>query len=272
MQASWFIQLRENYPSDQKIAYAAMEQGMGVFMEPYEHGSMTYDFLPSDGPVIVYGSVALLQDLTDRAGSLSFSPALWCDWPQFRCSTFFAPWKPWLLQRRFEFVPMGDIKQRWDALVDEYGVNDRVFLRPDAADKDFNGGLVKRDFFNAWFGSAQRFSPPPESLVVLASPEKLLAEYRLFVAEGVVVTGSKYKTGELVCPEPVYPVEAVQVAEAAAKAWSPARLFCIDIAETPFGFRIVECNPFNYSGVYESDLRLLTASAERAAIDEWKMR
>jgi hypothetical protein len=268
VQPAWFIQLRENYPSDQKIAYAAMEHGMTVFMEPYEHGAMAYDFLPNDRPVIVYGSVALLQDLTARASELSFTPALWCDWPQFACRTFFTPWKPWLLQRRFEFVRMGDIKERWDSLVDEFGVDDRVFLRPDASDKDFNGGLVKRDFFNAWYGSALRFDPPPQSLVVVATPERLLAEYRLFVADGVVVTGSKYKTGDLVCPEPDFPGEAVQVAEAAAAAWSPERLFCIDVAETPNGFRIVECNPFNYSGVYESDLRLLTAAAERVAVSE----
>ena len=265
---SWFIQLRENYPSDQKIAYSAMEQGMKVFMEPYEHGEMNYDFLSNKGPVIVYGSVALLQDLSDKAGSLPFTPALWSHWDSFCCRTFYSRWESWLLQRKFEFVPIGDMKRRWDALIDDYGINDRVFLRPDAGNKDFNGGIVKRDYFNAWHGTAMRFSPPPDSLVVVASPEKILAEYRLFIADGVVVAGSKYKTGEFVCPEPGYHDQARQVAETAAKVWSPARVFCIDVAETPAGFRIVECNPFNCAGVYESDLRLLTAGVERIAIEE----
>jgi hypothetical protein len=269
MRPAWFIQLRKNHPSDQKIAYAAMEHGMSVFMEPYEHGSMKYDFLPNDVPVVVYGSVALLQDLTARREELPFQPAVWCDWPSFQCRTFFEKWEPWLLQRKYDFIPMGEIERRWDALVDEFGVNERVFLRPDGGDKDFNGGLVRRDFFKAWLGSAQRFSPSPESLVVVASPERILAEYRLFAAAGQVVAGSKYKTGDFVCPEPGFPDPAAEVAEAAAKIWSPGSIFCIDVAETPLGFRVVECNPFNMAGVYESDLRLLTAAAEKVAMKEW---
>jgi hypothetical protein len=167
---------------------------------------------------------------------------------------------------------LADLPRLAASLFEAFGVDDRLFLRPDAADKDFGGGLVDREYFDGWWRMANWFDPPPEALAVAASPRTIFSEYRFIVADGKVVGGSRYRLGSFICVEAEYPKSAAAFAETVAAKWRPQPIFCLDVAETPEGFRIIECNPFNTSGLYAVDLRATVVAASQIAEREWSER
>jgi hypothetical protein len=96
--------------------------------------------------------------------------------------------------------------------------------------------------------------------VVTALPQKIHNEWRLFVVNGKVITGSQYK--DRCCIEIVagYPDEVCEFAEYVAAIWAPFPIFVIDVCLTDDGYKVMEIGPFNYAGVYLSDLRKLVVA------------
>ena len=96
--------------------------------------------------------------------------------------------------------------------------------------------------------------------IVVASTRSILAEYRLFVVDGNVVTSSLYKLGERVLSDKYTPENVLCFARGCIERWVPDRAFVLDIAETPDGLCIIEVNNINSSGVYAAELsRLIQA-------------
>ena len=96
----------------------------------------------------------------------------------------------------------------------------------------------------------------PAYEVVLATPCEIDGEWRLFVVGGEVVTGSGYRPSA----DPRLPPGLVRFAEEAVAAWAPAAVFALDVARADGEGRIVECNCFNWSGVYAADVELLVTA------------
>jgi hypothetical protein len=138
---------------------------------------------------------------------------------------------------------------------------DTMFVRPVSDDKQFAGQLMSRAEFVEWQqrvlaleGESTYTTLTGEHLIVIAGPKPLFAEYRFYVVDGQVVTGSMYKRGDRVHYDARVDDCVANFAQACADRWSPNRAFCLDVAGTPEGLKVLEINAINSSGFYGCDM------------------
>ena len=130
-----------------------------------------------------------------------------------------------------------------------------VFVRPDRDNKAFNGKLMSVDDLNNW---VDKMSCDKNLLllepIIISSPVNIEKEYRLFIIDGKVVSGSLYRVdGELIVDKFV-PKYVIDFSEKMAEIYSPSRVFVIDIADVFGGLYVIEVGCFNSAGFYASDI------------------
>jgi hypothetical protein len=143
------------------------------------------------------------------------------------------------------------------------------FLRP-VLDTKALAGTIMEDWaeFEEFREGIARITDDPEakmrlSDVVAAAPLTTIeAEYRFFVIGGRVVTGSRYKHGDLVRSSSIVPEEITQFAQQCVDVWAPNDAFAIDIAATPNGLRVIELNSANSAGFYACDMGSIVDAVE----------
>jgi hypothetical protein len=208
----------------------------------------------SDSPIFFYGSIEGMKHL-QRPG-IHYDIIDWCDWQKLTCTNYYAKWGHLLLTRNYGFYPLAEVHRLscalWSAYSDKEG---RAYVRPNSNDKVFAGGVFKRENFAPWLLQAEPESLTDDLLCLVGKPTPILAEYRLVVAGGKVVTGSMYIMDECIRYEQSCPASAVVIAEEAARLWSPHPVFVLDIAYTLGGeYLIIECGSIHTVGLYECDL------------------
>lgn len=129
------------------------------------------------------------------------------------------------------------------------------FLKPNDDFKGFTGQAMSLSAVPAFFRSLR---PRPcvdllQEKVVVAEAHEVDAEWRLFVVDGQVITGSMYRPagGALV------PRDVMAFAQSVIGAWTPAAVFALDIGRVGGRLKVIECNCFNASRLYDSDANAL---------------
>jgi hypothetical protein len=85
-------------------------------------------------------------------------------------------------------------------------------------------------------------------------------EWRVFVVDGKVVSGSHYRSYLRLDQKPDLPTKVIEFVEDACKVWVPAKVFVMDVGESYKNLFIIECNCFNSSGFYKSDIEKIVIS------------
>ena len=157
-------------------------------------------------------------------------------------------------------TPLRDASPRGDA----------VFVRPVDDLKAFAGGVMSRAEFLAWreatLAAIARGALPrmqADAPVVLARPKRLHAEYRLRVVDGTIVGASSYRRGGVAHFSDQVDERVIAFGRARIAQWSPNRAFCLDVADTPDGLKVVEINAINSSAFYASDIARFVDAIER---------
>lgn len=142
---------------------------------------------------------------------------------------------------------------------------DEFFIRPCEDTKDFNGQVFSKGDFIDWrnntiypIGSC-KFE---NSEVVISPTQKIYAEYRFFVVDGKVITGSQYKLGSRLCIAAIIDSRVIDYVQRMVDKWQPAIAFVIDIAEIDEGLKIIEINNFNSAGFYACDVSKIIDAIE----------
>lgn len=166
-----------------------------------------------------------------------------------------------MLNYKSVIKPIKDIEKVWD----------NFFIRPTLDSKSFNGQVITWDSFVTWRETVERVSDI-ESMstltvndVMVMSPlqNKIYAEYRFFVVDGKVITGSMYKRGNQVIYEEVRNdnYHTWKFAQEMVDIWQPNRAFCLDICTItcPDDFemsieKVMEINSINSAGFYAMDM------------------
>lgn len=159
-----------------------------------------------------------------------------------------------LNQRSFE-VRLHDVEMYEDIFRNTFASDSPVFIRPPLELKAFNGKVVSLDDLLHWrtstiFGS---FPVNGETLVSISEIREIHTEYRFFIVEGVVVSGSVYRYNGQISPYTVHDTMLVKAQDMANK-WLPHRTCVMDIALVAGELKVVEFNCFNASGLYASDV------------------
>ena len=145
------------------------------------------------------------------------------------------------------------------------------FVRPIHDSKVFAGKMFDWEDFNRWqykvcaleedYGD----SLTANTIVQVADPKKIYAEYRCWVVGGKIVTMSRYKLGDKVHytnMDDLIGEDARNFAYEMIKIWSPHEAYCLDVCSTPDGWKIVEINTLNSCGFYAANLTSLVLSLE----------
>lgn len=145
------------------------------------------------------------------------------------------------------------------------------FIRPDLDSKAFAGTIMTGEKFEDWRKDLMSIegwtSLPPETEVVVAPLRTIWAEYRCIIVNGRYVTGSRYKTGNIVAYSPDVGQRIIDFANDRVRECNPRIAFTLDIADTPDGLKVIETNAISSSGFYAIDMNIfvgeITALADQ---------
>jgi hypothetical protein len=102
--------------------------------------------------------------------------------------------------------------------------------------------------------------------VVAAPRQEVDAEWRLFVVDGVIVSGSMYRpTAETYLPE-----DLLAFAAECIEKWTPSPVFVLDVGRVDSSWRIIECNCFNWSRFYLANVPLIVERISEFQERNWQ--
>ncbi len=203
--------------------------------------------IETDRQVVFYGSSNFTTNIY-RSGK--WKPGVFFDEESFSYSSTLKHYSKKMLNHDAQFGSMIELAKL------TYEENQALFFRPDKDLKEFAGTVQTFGEFKSWVTTlaAGDFEINVSSQVLLAPTKELAHEWRVFMVNGKAVTGSHYRSYGKLTKIAGLPKAIIDFCEAAAKEWSPAPVFVMDIAETDSKLYIIEINGFNSSGFYLSDI------------------
>lgn len=160
-----------------------------------------------------------------------------------------------------------------------------VFIRPIEDSKSFSGKIFTKDEFLEWQHKVCKLEEDyggglhKNSLIQMAFPKTIYAEYRFWIIKGQIVCASLYKRGQTVIHSDEVPDHIHHFVRERVLEWQPLDAFVIDVAEVPnldavrwshgdqdkpHWLKIVEINTINSSGFYACDMQKLVMAFEEA--------
>jgi hypothetical protein len=259
----WVVQGNLGAQGDRRrLRQAILAQGLGyqeVDVVPFS------DELPpvtATGPTLFYGATRFVTTVHQ---SHRWVPGVYFDRERFRFATVQRHYGAALLNVDAELTTLAELAAR------EVDPDRIVFVRPDHDLKEFPGQLISHADLRTWVArlGADDIALTPSTTVIVAEPAAIDAEYRLFVVDGAVITGSRYrKAGEVSIVADV-PAAVERLAETLAASYSPAAVFVLDVALADGTPLVLETNCFHSSGFYAADLDAIVGAVSRRALQSW---
>ena len=213
---------------------------------PFAH-EMEPDINP-DGPIFAVGATAMSKIVAKKG----WKPGYFGD--NINYTRLLDAYSGWMLNDESQIRPLREITKVWD----------EFFIRPDGDAKQFSGQTMFWEEFEKWResvinleGESSMTTLTGDDLVVMAPLKEIYAEYRFYVVDEKVITGSMYKQANRVyyvnLTEHSEP-ELWAFAQQMVDLWSPNRAFALDIAMTENGYEVIEINAINSAGFYACDM------------------
>lgn len=148
-------------------------------------------------------------------------------------------------------TPSGDLWWNWSE-------NNVLFLRPDEADKVFNGGTISKNTFEEQLKFITFYDPPESTLCWIAQPKSIRQEARFLVVDSKLVTGSLYRVEHqsirLEAPVTLMK-EAQRILDYCLECgYNPDTSWVLDLAFVEDEWKILEVGPSSCCGLYACDL------------------
>ena len=202
--------------------------------------------IDESGHVMVCGATTMIK----AAKARGWTPGAFSN-EDFRYESWLEHYGDNLLNPDSVVSRYADMKPSWEAF----------FIRPCEDTKSFSGRVMTKAEFAEWqhnvvvLGEQACFATvTPDTMVMASSLKDIFREYRFFVVDGVIVTGSQYKLGDRVIHDTNIDPDIWAYAQKMVDTWSPDRAFCLDIALTDLGPKVIEINCINSAGFYACDV------------------
>ncbi len=208
---------------------------------------ITYGAEPPKGhDVIPYGS-AKLSKLAQKMGWTG----MFFDLDKFRVDTWNAN-RSDMLNDDARVMLVSELNKEFETIDDM----ELFFIRPVEDLKAFNGTLTVAKEIRRWMSSVEsgNFSFNPDTPVIVARPKNILAEWRWFIVDGKVVSGSTYKMHGQRLTQKETDQDVIDEAQEMANQWLPNKTCVMDVGLTKDGPKVIEFNCFNSSGFYYHDI------------------
>lgn len=222
---------------------------------PYEWEDVRFAYrkaFPPGACVVAHADIDLVSRVLDDK---LWTPGAFATVPHFFCSHYYGHFGRFLLNRDYIMLPYAELPRCRDFLFDTLGVEDRLFVRPDSPLKIFTGLTISRETFGKDFEFMGFYEFPSESLVVVSSPKRIVAEWRYVIANGEVVTGSKYvDAGEGVSLPAKDPLAHEFAQSVANSGYQPDPVWVLDVCRTAEGgYHLLEIGGFSFASIYGCD-------------------
>lgn len=220
--------------------------------------------------VIFYGSLETAKLIRETK---KWIPGVFYDKKAYDCSSYYPHLGKHLLNgNKYAFFPYGELHRMKDFLYAVFGEEDTIFIRPDNGSKEFTGKIVYKERFEKEIEIAGFYGISSNFMVLVSSPKNIQKEWRFFIVDGQVVTGSLYKDGYNKVKLPVYDDGALELAKKVGiGSYQPDRAWVLDICQTQVGnYYVLEIGCFSCSGIYGADIDKIVQSVSKTAIKEYE--
>lgn len=142
--------------------------------------------------------------------------------------------------------------------------NEIWFTRPSKDLKEYSGMVDTAGDLLEWLrdrllcACSGSYQLSGDTMIVLSEPKSIDAEYRWFIVDGKVITGSMYRNnGQLYSHEQLDP-EVIAEAQEFANKWIPSPCCVMDLALLTTGeVKVIEFNCINSSGFYDCNVKAI---------------
>lgn len=247
----WVVQSNLNSEGSDLIEKACREIGVQftpVQIIPFSDTIPDYDH---SIPAIFYGSTTMGRLVRGERGFFINDNF-----------TFENYLKKWLPSTMLNDGTVMTIKQAMETSHD--WMSNEFFIRPNDDSKSFTGEVLTVPYLKKWFKNLQKSDSDQltvDTKVLIARPEPIHTEWRLWIIRGKVVAASQYRTFGSHNEQQDCPDKIKRFAESMCNFWTPHDVFCMDICTLMEGLAkqsdrayILECGCFNSCGFYAADV------------------
>ena len=215
-------------------------------------------------PDVAVGDLTVFYGSTNFIGNIyrsnRWTPGVYFDEDTFKYSCWQKQYGERLLNSNAELITIKEFAEGNHKYAGE------IFVRPDEDSKAFAGEIVEPEKFKEWcrgISSADDLSIKSDTRILIAEPVRLEFEWRLFVVDKRVSSGSQYRQDfrMSVCPD--VPQRVVDFVESLSREWVPSDVFVMDIAESGGELFVIEINCMNSCGFYANDVQKIVQDVSR---------
>lgn len=270
MKPKWLIEHFDDKNSTRALIAEAERQGYEVSTieyEPLQKGSI--NAIGPEECVITQTSIDVACQIMKEK---KWVPGPWLTAKNYECTSYYPHLGKFLLNDPYVMMPRKDIPRHLNLLHKWIGKDDKLFMRPNSGLKPFtaqvfNLGLQNDEsyLFTKDWRWVEEFTDP-DTLIVIAGPKTIQAEYRFVIAGTEVVTGCQYM------PEIVvgWTQKARDLAAEVAKEYQPDPMFIVDICFDGEKYWLMEIGAFSVAGLYACKMEDIVSAAVKIAEEEWK--
>lgn len=272
MNVNWLV---DDYMLDRRHTIGDLKQsiidaGCNLHTANYVPLSDKQDYGPDhwkDEPTVMYGTIGYIKRC-----KIPFYPGAYGLNQNTDCN-FYYPALPqdWMLNRWFVMAPFGVLKLDPERFFNVFPTN-ALFIRPNSGRKTFAGQVITREnAADELSSSMQITSVTDDTICLIASAREIDAEYRFVIGNKEVIDGSEYRWDRKLDIRHDWSPDAWKLADKMAKhAWQPDVCYTVDVADTPYGPKIIELNGFACAGLYACDKDIVVNRISEIALKDFK--
>jgi hypothetical protein len=278
MKPKWLIEHFDDKNGTRDLIAEVRRQGYEVSTieyEPLQKGSI--DAIGPEECVITQTSIDVARQIMKEK---KWVPGPWLTAKNYECTSYYPHLGKFLLNDPYVMMPRKEIPRHLSLLHKWVGKDLKLFIRPNSGLKPFTAqvfncscdvklaneeGIWKTPLFDKDWHWVEEFTEP-DTLIVIAGPKKIQAEYRFVIAGTDVVTGCTYMPEIAVG----YTQAARDLAAEVAKAYQPDPMFIVDICFDGEKYWLMEIGAFSVAGLYACKMEDIVPAAVKMAKKEWE--
>jgi len=187
------------------------------------------------------------------------------------CTVYYAHYGQHLLNNQYFILPLAELIRRKTEILDYFGSDGELFIRPDSNMKLFRAGVFDLNLLNTIEAVSSHLKREKTTLVLVGGKKPITREWRFFAYKDEIVTGSLYLVGEERLNERIQDGYLKDYVAKVIKqvGWYPEIIYTIDICESAGELHVLELGSFSCAGEYGCDLGLIVEMGVKAAREDW---
>ena len=209
--------------------------------------------------VIFYGSLNAASVINKK---FNFWPGVIGNFDLYDCCNYYPYFHKNLLNSNCAMLTFSDLIKKKKNLFSKFGVNNRIFIRPNSGMKSFTGNLVTWDEYEKMIDCGfQCYNEiPADSIVLVSKPKTIKKEWRFVVSGTEVIGGSQYRINGRFKESSEVDLEAIEFVKNILlnTTYSPDIVWVMDICKLDNEkLYVLEVGAFSCSGLYKINLEKL---------------